>query len=173
MLDFLFPAFLSKIPHDIILIVAQLILAVILKISEGFVRRHKNKLHVLGVLVLAILASYYTGTTFAVPGAASIWEVLGLFIGFTVSWGMFFHMVAMYWGKDITAKIGGWWVKGIDYAYLTLSFVGLMRIVLQSMEENTAFQTGLKSVTVFAVLIIAVGVALRMTKTSIEIFEWG
>jgi hypothetical protein len=76
-------------------------------------------------------------------------------------------MLARYWGKGLSAKIGGWWVKGIDYLYLSLSFVGLVRIVLQSMEKNIPFEEGLKVVTVFGVLIIAIGVALRMTKTSI------
>jgi hypothetical protein len=123
-------------------------------------------------LGVAIAASYYTGIILAAPGSESIYEVLGVFVGFTVSWGIFFHMVAMYWGKALTARIGDWWVKGIDYAYLTLSFAGLMRIVLQSMEKNIPFEEGLKTITVLAVLIIAVGVALRMTKTSIEIFKW-
>ena len=142
------------------------------KANRKIWKRYLNVLHVVAALGIAIIASYYTGIILAAPGSKSIYRVLGLFVGFTVSWGIFFHMLAMYWGKALTARIGNWWVKGIDYAYLTLSFAGLMRIVLQSMEKNMPLEEGLKTITVLAVLIIAVGVALRMTKTSIEIFKW-
>jgi hypothetical protein len=81
-------------------------------------------------------------------------------------------MVAMYWAKAITDRLGDWWVKGIDYLYLSLSFIGLMRIVLQSIEETAPVNEGLKTITVSAVLMVALGVALRITKTSIEIFKW-
>jgi uncharacterized membrane protein len=80
-------------------------------------------------------------------------------------------VVAKYAGRAITDKVGDWWVKAIDYAYLGLSFFGLLRIVFQSIEENTQARD-LQTVIIVSVLIVAIGVALRITKTSIEIFHW-
>ena len=56
-------------------------------------------------------------------------------------------------------------MKGIDYVYLTLSFLGLLRVVLVIEPSAPEF-------TVASVLMIAIGVALRITKTTIEIKKW-
>src|SRR5262249_31172985 len=134
--------------------------------------KYQKLVHVMNILFMAVAASYGTATSLANPGTQSIWDLLARFVAFTILWGVFFHMVARYWGAAITGMIGEWWVKGIDYVYLTFSFAGLLRVVLQNIEENTPGDKGLKTVTIAAVLVIAIGVALRLTKTSIEIFKW-
>ena len=60
------------------------------------------------------------------------------------------------------------WVKAIDYIYLFLSTFSILRIVVSAVttpQGSTYFSA-------FAAVLLGFAVALRITRTSIEIFGW-
>jgi hypothetical protein len=126
---------------------------------------------VMGLGILSIVSFYFTSRILLHRGDVTVVGVMTLFIGFTVIWGGLFHQAACDFGAYFTKILGGeWWVKGIDYIYLILSFLGLLRVVVGTLDNAAVLS--LKNATVVSVLMIAIGVALRITKTTIQIRKW-
>jgi hypothetical protein len=77
-----------------------------------------------------------------------------------------FHFLAYSFGPRLT-RIFTHWVKAIDYVYLTLSIASLLRIVMSmsAMEADNNF-------TAYSTVALSIAVALRLTKTTIEICSW-
>jgi hypothetical protein len=134
---------------------------------------------ILVTLAGAIAVTGYTGLFFLSPATKSAGDVIAAFVIFFLLWTAFFHVVAWNYGSWFSTlalprwasgvSLGnGLWVKMIEYVYLIFSSLGILRIVvgLNSADPN------LRYVNVFAALLLGVGVAMRMTKTTIEIARW-
>jgi hypothetical protein len=131
----------------------------------------------------------------------TVLEVLITFIMCNIFLGVFFHSTAKNPGWWFTDALGKEWVKGIYYIYLPLSFLGVLRILAGLMTEvnldeeislhmrstldfmelgggpsfasgDTHNHTNLRDLTLISILMIGLGVALRITEKSIEVFEW-
>jgi uncharacterized membrane protein len=125
--------------------------------------------------VNAVIAIYFTYSR--MTGASSqpahdelsTLLTISTFVGFAVTWGALFRSIAEYEGVTLT-KLRKHWVREIDYIYLILSFVGLMRVLLGAVEKNpTPQETQLTNI---AILVVAIGVSLRFVKTTVEINQW-
>lgn len=139
--------------------------------------RHKRYVQTLVTLAGAIGVTGYTALFLLSTETKSTGDAIAAFIIFLVLWTAFFHVVAWNYGARISMLTlagsrlslgGGVWVKAIDYVYLTLSSLGVLRIVL----GLTSPDPDLRYVNVLAALVLGVGVALRLTKTTIEITGW-
>jgi hypothetical protein len=149
----------------------QIVVAVIGERLVREVRRRDNVLRHTPAIVAALIATYFTWQKINSAESSSAYGSLLTFGSFTIVWGVLFHLVARDEGYKITTKLGGsGWVKGIDYLYLSMSFTGVVRVLLGVIDSEA--NQDLKPVNIATVLVIAIGVALRMTKTTIEIWEW-
>ncbi|WP_155256408.1 hypothetical protein [Mesorhizobium loti] len=88
-----------------------------------------------------------------------------------IAWTTIFHNAARFAGPHLSAGIfGEWfakaWVKCIDYIYLTVSALGVLRLAISGMPDDLSYFNAV------GVVAIGVGLGLRLTKTSIEIFGW-
>ena len=102
-------------------------------------------------------------------------SVIFTFLAAVLYWAAVFHYSAFLFGHRITNLRPGIfsiftqnWVKTIDYAYLLISIVSLLKIALSISEaetDNIRF-------TAYSTVALSIAVALRLTKTSIEIFSW-
>lgn len=104
-----------------------------------------------------------------------LWSIIAIFITSIILWTLTFHFIAKDFGYYIgIINLGKWsvlsknWVRLIDYIYLFLSLVGVLRIVIGLTEQGQE----LIYFNASASLALSIAVALRITKTSIEIFEW-
>ncbi|MQW73457.1 hypothetical protein GHK50_21035 [Sinorhizobium medicae] len=89
-------------------------------------------------------------------------------IGYAIlMWSVAFHILAFAFGPALSSRFKHW-VKCIDYLYLLGSTFGILRIVTAgvALSDNEA------TVNVGGALFLGVALALRLTKTSIEIFGW-
>lgn len=101
-------------------------------------------------------------------------DLLEIFVYGLFQLTCFFHIVAFKYACSIRnligqdSLIGQNWVKSIDYIYLLLSSFSILRIVISTTTtaEGSTYFSGL------AAVFLGVAVALRLTRTSIEIFEW-
>jgi hypothetical protein len=102
-------------------------------------------------------------------------SVIVTFLASVLYWSGVFHYCAFLFGHRITnLRLGVFstltqnWVKSIDYVYLLISIVSLLKIALSISEveaDNMMF-------TAYSTVALSIAVALRLTKTSIEIFSW-
>jgi hypothetical protein len=102
-------------------------------------------------------------------------SVIVTFLTSVLYWAAVFHFCAFLFGHRITnLRLGVFsiftqnWVKTIDYVYLLISIVSLLKIALSISEvetDNMRF-------TAYSTVALSIAVALRLTKTSIEIFSW-
>lgn len=89
-------------------------------------------------------------------------------LGNICMWGLLFHVVAHEFGPWFTKKFGPSWVKAIDYLYLLGSSLGLLRIAVSPFSTPTE----MTEPNALGVVLLGTALALRVTKTSIEIFGW-
>jgi hypothetical protein len=141
--------------------------------------RDKKYVQVLITLTGAVAVTGYTALFLLSPTSKSVGDAIAAFIIFFVLWAAFFHLVAWNYGSwfstltlprwAFAASLGdGAWVKAIDYVYLVFSSLGILRIVLGLASVNP----DLRTVNVFAALLLGIGIAIRITKTTIEIAGW-
>jgi hypothetical protein len=108
------------------------------------------------------------------PRGCKASEILQLFVCGLFLLTSFFHLIAFKYAYRIRnligqdSLIGRNWVKSIDYIYLLLSSFSILRIVI----STTTTSEGSTSFSAFAAILLGLAVALRITRTSIEIFEW-
>jgi hypothetical protein len=154
-------------------------LAIQIIVSYVVERRYRHKRHVQTLVTLAgaVAATGYTALFLLSPESKSSGDAIAAFIIFLVLWAAFFHVVAWNYGARISTltlpgcnlSLGdGVWVKAIDYVYLISSSLGILRIVLGLANPNP----DLRYVNVLAALLLGIGVAIRITKTTIEITGW-
>ncbi len=139
--------------------------------------RHKRYVQTLVTLTGAVSVTGYTALFLLSPETKSAGDSIAAFIMFLVMWAALFHVVAWNYGAWVSTltlpggnlSLGnGVWVKALDYVYLILSSLGILRIVLGLASPNP----DLRYVNVLAALMLGIGVALRITKTTIEIAGW-
>jgi hypothetical protein len=94
-------------------------------------------------------------------------NLITMFLGSSVLWALIFHCVAYCYGPLFTRIFTHNWVKSIDYVYLTLSIVSLLVAVMSmsAMEADNNFKA-------YFTVALSIAVALRLTKTTIEICSW-
>jgi FtsH-binding integral membrane protein len=160
-----------------------IIIPVALQIVISFIVEKKfhevRYAQILVTLAGAVAVTGYTGVFFLSSATKSAGDVIAAFIIFFILWTAFFHLVAWNYGCWLsTLALPRWasglslgngvWVKFIEYIYLVFSSLGILRIVvgLNSADPN------LRYVNVLAALLLGIGVAMRMTKTTIEIAKW-
>jgi hypothetical protein len=97
----------------------------------------------------------------------SLSDLILTFLGSLVFSALVFHVVAYWYGPHLTHIFTQNWVKAIDYVYLVLSIASLLRIVMSmsAMEADNNF-------TAYSTVALSIAVALRLTKTTIEIWSW-
>jgi hypothetical protein len=96
-------------------------------------------------------------------------EILIGFLAFLFMWAAMFHMIAWQYGHKLLSRFfGRHWVRGIDYIYLVGGITGLLVTVLKMTQGIDASAVPQR----VAILVLGVAVALRITKTSAEIFKW-
>jgi hypothetical protein len=123
---------------------------------------------ILTVLLLRSHVAMGCADVRAAASACSSGDVLVAFALFVLIWCAVFHLVAWHFGRSFSStRFGNSWVKAIDYVYLTLSATGILRIVLGLVEPPS-----LSYATLAAPLILGIAIAIRMTKTTIEIQNW-
>lgn len=98
--------------------------------------------------------------------ANSIEAIVSSVIGMICFWGITFHLLAYRFGPKLTASFGNNWVKVIDYFYLSIGSLSVVRLAISKTPN------ALGEWEVIAVILVGVALALRLTKTSIEIFKW-
>ena len=156
-------------------VAVQIIISIVV---EKKYREHKY-VQTLVTLAGAVAVTGYTGLFLLNPAAKSAGDAIAAFIIFFVLWAAFFHVVAWNYGPWLSSVTlprwsFGWslrdgvWVKAIDYVYLVFSSLGILRIVV----GLNAADPDLRYVNVFAALLLGIGVAMRITKTTIEIAGW-
>jgi hypothetical protein len=141
--------------------------------------RDLKHVQILVTLAGAVAVTGYTGLFLLNPATKSAGDAIAAFIIFFVLWAALFHVVAWNYGPWLSSLTlprwasglslrDGVWVKAIDYVYLIFSSLGILRIVV----GLNATDPDLRYVNVFAALLLGIGVAMRMTKTTIEIAGW-
>jgi len=131
------------------------------------------------LLFLSLMVLIGTSRIFLNPSkfTLTLWGMLATFVVYNIVWGIFLHYAAKEFGWWLTKIFTDNWVKAMDYMYLGLSSVGMLRLLTAVLDTqgNTDIVSDtqeLKQITAVSVLVIGLGVTLRVTKTSIEIFEW-
>jgi FlaA1/EpsC-like NDP-sugar epimerase len=99
--------------------------------------------------------------------------ILPAFISCLVIWTFTFHWVAYHVGWCIRQRYGDspWvkqWVKEIDYIYLLVSSLSLLKLVITQIHPHDE----LKVYNALAAVALGTALALRITKTSIEVWGW-
>jgi len=170
------PEFWSQVQGPLVS-ATQIAIAVIGERFVSELRKNRILRHIPQILAVGIASwftisklSYYMYDNINVHGFILVRELLPTFVTFTIVWGVFFHTLAKDEGSFFTRKFGRGWVKAIDYAYLTLSFAGLMSGLIGAIDPES--KQYLKPLIILTMLVIAIGLALRITKTTIEIWEW-
>jgi hypothetical protein len=148
-------------------IVAALVSSSVSYFVEHNFRRSKLAA-VLLVLFGAAVATIVSFYMFANPTAYNEWTLSLTVVADIAVWAVLFHVTSIYFGPDLSHWLSSNWVRAIDYVYLTLSTLSIVRIVF------TARASGSESITfnALAVVGLAFAVGLRITRTSIEIFGW-
>lgn len=98
---------------------------------------------------------------------------IGVLIFSIISWTATLHFAAFLFDGKISEIRAGFatpmfrnWTKSIDYIYIVISAISIVRIAASSIYNNTAL------VDVFSVVLLGFATALRLTKSSAEIFGW-
>jgi hypothetical protein len=167
-------ALLGVGPNVAIAIVAALISAIGSLVIEVIFYGNKT----IGVLLTAVSACIAAISSFVFLTSPTSHSPSAIFVVFLTSvalWAVCFHVLAFNFGAVIgDINLGRWsvlakrWVKAIDYVYLSLSTLAVLRIVMSAVTSGN-------DVVVFnalAAVLLGFAVALRVTKTSIEIFDW-
>ncbi|MGA7383228.1 MAG: hypothetical protein WBW81_00550 [Methylocella sp.] len=122
----------------------------------------------------AVTASAYSFLFMSNPSNHLAQQILAIFISGLLCWALFFHIIAANFGYTVrllfkrNSFLAQNWVKAIDYIYLFISSFSILRIVVSTVttaQGSTYFNA-------FAAVLLGFAVALRVTRTSIEIFEW-
>lgn len=94
--------------------------------------------------------------------------VINIALATVVIWTFAFHLMAFRLGRTFTKTFGPAWVKFIDYTYLGISTIGVMKLALNglSVEGDVTFWNAI------AVILIGIALAMRFTKTTVEIKRW-
>jgi len=186
--NILSPLFALGLPisdHVRNLILPVLAIALVQSLVSYFLERrfHENRYVQVGVALMAattativtvwLLRSHVAmgcADVRAAASACSSGDVLAAFVLFVLIWCAVFHLIAWHFGRSISStRFGNNWVKAIDYVYLTLSATGILRIILGLVEPPAS---SLSYATLAAPLILGIAIAIRLTKTTIEIQRW-
>lgn len=127
-------------------------------------------------LITASIATYFSFVALSHPQGFRPWTIVSLFLASVALWGVFCHVLAMNFGPLISvdpsspgsSRLRKNWAKSIDYAYLTLSTLSILRIVVGVAESGSVVAL----FNAIAAVFLGVAVALRITKTSIEVLGW-
>jgi hypothetical protein len=139
-------------------------------------RFYANRLAVvLLTLFTAFIATVFSFLYLANPVNHLPSTIVVIFLTSVALWAVFFHVSAINYGPSISRiNLGRWsvlsvnWVKSIDYIYLTLSTLSVLRIVVSAVVVGN----GVTYFNALAAVFLGFAVALRLTRTSIEIFGW-
>jgi hypothetical protein len=100
--------------------------------------------------------------------------ILPAFLSCLFIWTLTFHWLAYQLGYHFRDRFGDgkpWarhWVKEIDYIYLLVSSVSLLKLVITQIHP----QQELRGYNAVAAVALGTALALRITKTSIEVWDW-
>lgn len=124
-------------------------------------------------IILVILSSAYSSYLALTAQSRTLPSVLGAVSGVLFLFLVAFHIGAFLFGPSISeGALGDFlaksWVRMIDYFYLTGSTFGILRIAISGVGSSG----DLTSVNAFGIIMLGAALALRLTKTSIEIFGW-
>ncbi len=155
-------------------VVAVLGNAVIAYVIER--RFYTNKIILLWLTAFtAFTATVFSFISLVDPEDYDPTTIVTVFLTSLASWIVFFHVGAKNYGRFLSLiNLGKWsplaknWVKSIDYIYLTLSTLSVLRIVVGSVASSYS----MTSFNAVAAIVLGVAVALRLTRTSVEIFGW-
>lgn len=139
-------------------------------------RFYANRLVVvLLTLFTAFVATVFSFLYLANPANHSPSTIVVIFLTSVSLWAVFFHVSAINYGSSISrinlgrlSILSTNWVKSIDYIYLTLSTLSVLRIVVSAVVVGN----GVTYFNALAAVFLGFAVALRLTRTSIEIFGW-
>ncbi len=127
------------------------------------------------ILLTALVATVFSFVYLANPANHSPSTIVVIFLTSVALWAVFFHVSAIHYGASISSmNLGRWsilavnWVKSIDYIYLTISTLSILRIVVSAVVVGD----GVTYFNALAAVFLGFAVALRITRTSIEIFGW-
>jgi hypothetical protein len=103
-------------------------------------RFYRNRLVIISLTLLtALVATVFSFVYLANPANHRPWTIVVIFLTSVTLWAAFFHVAAINYGHSISRiNLGGWsalsanWVKSIDYIYLTLSTLSVLRIVVSA-----------------------------------------
>jgi hypothetical protein len=147
---------------------------------------YKARVAFFGILVTSATIFYYTDILIDLTGrgvdfSGSRVSVSLLVESFLISAfyaTVLFHYLAGLFGHIITnLNLGRLsifarnWVKVIDYVYLLISLLSLSRIVM-SVSGVVANDANNITVMVYFTVALSIALALRLTKTTIEILSW-
>jgi hypothetical protein len=163
----------SSYEHILFLFTLGLVFATI--VSLILERRFHENIYV-AIFVpsaLAIFASGFAVAVFLSPSSHTAGDIVATFVFFLFIWCLVFHIVAWHFGKKLSLLHwplfnDGNWVKATDYVYLALSAVGILNAVL-GFTQITGYWAYMK---VAAPLLLGIGVAIRISRTSVEIMKW-
>lgn len=126
-------------------------------------------------LFTAIVAAVLSFFCLASPADHLPSTLVLIFLTSVVLWAVCFHVFAANFGYRIRQINAGWcsvffnnWVKALDYIYLTISAFSVLRILMTAVIAGN----GIAYVNAFATVLLGLAVALRLTRTSTEIFGW-
>jgi hypothetical protein len=128
-------------------------------------------------LLVSSVSSYLVVVMYSLlQPEAKTWAsaVLPTFLSCLAIWLFTFHWLAHHLGYYPRCKYGDgrpWikhWVREIDYVYLSISSLSLLKLVLSELRSADE----LKGYNAVAVVALGVALALRITKTSIEVWDW-
>jgi hypothetical protein len=108
------------------------------------------------------------------PNSHPAITIILTFVASVVFWATTCHVFAMNFGVWLTQKLSRWpvlsanLVRAIDYVYLTISTFSILRIVVSAVSVGN----GVTYFNATAAVMLGLAVAVRLTRTSIEIFGW-
>jgi uncharacterized membrane protein len=99
----------------------------------------------------------------------SLREAIEFFFAFVISWLITLHLTAADFGKNFTEIIGSKkWVRATDYIYLFISIISILSLFLKINGAGNQ----IVSINLWLPILLSFAVAIRITKTSIEVFGW-
>jgi len=147
---------------------------------------HRTRAVLFGISVTSATIFYYSATLIDLTGRGvdfsgrrvSVSLLAGTFLISVFYATVLFHYLAGLFGHLISnLNIGRLsifarnWVKVIDYVYLLISLLSLSRIVM-SVSGVDANDANNITVMIYSTVALSIALALRLTKTTIEILSW-
>jgi hypothetical protein len=163
-----------------IFFVLMLLLLLVVSLRPKTRLPHENyifiPMYVCGTMLIFVMGIGFSWTILEdLPVNNHRYNLVGILLSSTFYWSIGFHILFAKFGYRISAIKVRYlsvffinWLKCIDYVYLTIGALGFFRTVIGIVGDSA--DNGL--FTAYSTVGLGIALALRISKTSAEVFSW-